>query len=535
MVVDGAGANPMAGFMREARTYPEGAVATPHYLATNAGLATLAAGGNALDAALAANFVLGVVVPYLCGYGGDVLAIVWDGSLHGYIGAGRAPHAATVAGVRARNDERLSPMGDMPTFGPHAVTVPGAPRGWFDLLERWGSRSFGDLAQPALRYAEHGFPLTRRGAGNFTRCRTAYDHFGLPDFGAAYPRTEPGNWVRQPALARTIRTLAEAGPDEYYKGAIGDAIVAKLQAHGSFMAADDLSGHTGAWVDPLRAPFADFEVAELPPPTQGVTALEALRIADGFDLGTDDIDRAHLLIEAMKCALVDRNHYVGDPDTMPFPARAMLTDDWIARRRDTIDPEHASRPQPDPGPNGGTAYLCAADRDGLLVSLIQTNFSAAGAGLHVGDWGINLQNRGSSFRLDDAHPNGLGGGKLPMHTLIPALALRDGKPWLVFGAMGGHTQAQTHLQVLTHLAHDGADPQEAITAPRWAVDPDFWHAQIEDRVDGALVDGLRARGHDVRLSRAFDDGMGHAHAIEVLDPGYRAATDPRAEGAAAGI
>jgi gamma-glutamyltranspeptidase/glutathione hydrolase len=288
MVVDAD--STMAGFMREARTYPEGAVATPHYLATNAGLATLAAGGNALDAALAANFVLGVVVPYLCGYGGDVLAIVWDGALHGYIGAGRAPNAATVAGVRQRNDERLSPMGDMPTFGPHAVTVPGAPRGWFDLLERWGSRSFGDLAQPALRYAEHGFPLTRRGAGNFTRCRTAYDHFGLPDFGAAYPPPSRaigcGNrpW-------RTIRTLAEAGPDEYYKGAIGDAIVAKLQAHGSFMAADDIAGHTGAWVDPLRAPFADFEVAELPPPTQGVTALEALRIADGFDLGTDDIDR----------------------------------------------------------------------------------------------------------------------------------------------------------------------------------------------------------------------------------------------------
>ena len=275
-----------------------------------------------------------------------------------------------------------------------------------------------------------GFPLTWRGAANFTRCRTAYDHFGLPDFGEAYPRTDPGDWVRQPALARTIRTLAEAGPDEYYKGAIGDAIVAKLQTHGSFMAAEDLAGHAGAWVDPLRAQFADFEVAELPPPTQGVTALEALRIADGFDLATDDTDRAHLLIEAMKCALVDRNHYVGDPETMPFPASTMLGEEWISRRRDAIDPDRAAVPRPDPGPNGGTAYLCAADRDGLLVSLIQTNFSAAGAGLHVGDWGINLQNRGSSFRLDESHPNGLGGGKLPMHTLIPALALRDGKPWL---------------------------------------------------------------------------------------------------------
>jgi gamma-glutamyltranspeptidase / glutathione hydrolase len=525
----------MAGFMREARTYPEGAVATPHYLATNAGLAALAAGGNALDAALAANLVLGVVVPYLCGYGGDVLAMIWDGRLHGYLGIGRSPADATIAGVRARNDDRLSPTGGMPTFGPHAVTVPGAPRGWFDLLDRFGTRSFGELAAPALRYADEGFPLTRRGAGNVNRCRAAYDYFGLPDFGAAYPHAEPGDWLRQPALARTIRALADDGPDEYYKGAIADAIVAKLQSHGSFMASDDLAAHEGNWVEPLRARFDGCDVAELPPPTQGVTALEALRIVDGFELPPDGPERAHLMIEAMKCALVDRNNYVGEPDTMPFDAREMLTDEWVGRRRATIDPARASEPVPDPGPNGGTAYLCAADRDGLLVSLIQTNFSAAGAGLHVGEWGINLQNRGSSFRLDATHPNGLGGRRLPMHTLIPAMAFRDGRPWLVFGAMGGHTQAQTHLQLLTRICIDGADPQDAVTAPRWAVDPDHWHVQVEARFDDAFVDSLRARGHEVRVSRAFDDGMGHAHAIELLEPGYRAATDPRAEGAAAGL
>ena len=220
---------------------------------------------------------------------------------------------------------------------------------------------------------------------------------------------------------------------------------------------------------------------------------------------------------------------------MPFPASALLADDWVERRRASIDPDHASTPKPDPGPNGGTAYLCAADSDGLLVSLIQTNFTAAGSGIRVDDWGINLHNRGSSFRLDASHPNGLGGGKLPMHTLIPALAFRDGTPALVFGAMGGHTQAQTHLQMLTHFCHDGDDPQAAITAPRWAVDPDRWHVNIENRFDEDVVDGLRARGHDVRVTRPFDDGMGHAHAIECLPRGYRAATDPRAEGAAAGL
>jgi gamma-glutamyltranspeptidase/glutathione hydrolase len=521
--------------MKEARTYPGGAVASPHYLATAAGLATLASGGNALDAALTTNLVLGVVTPYLCGYGGDVLAMVWDGALHGYVGAGRSGRAATIEGVRARTEARHAPHGGMPAVGPHAVTVPGAPRGWFDLLDRWGSRSFGDLASTALRYAEDGFVLTRRGSNFFGGCRAMYDHFGLPDFGVAYPQTAPGDWVRQPGLARTIRALAEGGPDEYYKGAIGEAIAARLAQAGSFITADDLAAHEGTWVEPLRARFADLDIAELPPPTQGVTALEALRIVDGFDLPPDGLERVHLMIEAMKCALVDRNAFVGDPESMRVAPSALVADDWVRRRRAVIDPARATRPTPDPGPDGGTAYLCAADRDGLFVSLIQTNFSAAGSGVRVDDWGINLHNRGSSFRFDDNHPNGLRGAKLPMHTLIPAMALRDDRPVLVFGAMGGHTQAQTHLQMLTRMVHDGDDSQAAITAPRWAVDPDDWHVNAESRFDDELVDGLRGLGHDVRVTRPYDDGMGHAHAIECLRHGYRAATDPRAEGAAAGL
>ncbi|MGQ0824748.1 MAG: gamma-glutamyltransferase family protein [Actinomycetota bacterium] len=520
----------MAGSMGEARAYPDGVVATPHYLATSAGLRVLADGGNALDAALAANLVLGVVTPYLCGYGGDVLAMVWDGALHGYIGAGRAPAAATVDGVRER-----AGADEMPVFGPHAVTVPGAPRGWFDLLERWGSRSFGDLATFARHYADDGFVLTRRGSQMFGGTRAILDHFDLHDFGNAYPDTEPGARVYQRALVRLIDVLANDGPDIYYKGVVADAIVAKLQLHGSFMTSDDLAGHTGSWVAPLRASFRGVEVAELPPPTQGVTALEALRIVDALDLGGDGPERAHLMIEAAKLALVDRNEYVGDPDTMPIPAPALIADEWIARRRAVIDPAYAATPAPDPGPDGGTAYLCAADRDGLLVSLIQTNFTAAGAGLHVGDWGINLHNRGSSFRLDPAHVNAMGSRKLAMHTLIPALALRDGRPWLAFGAMGGHTQAQTHLQMLVRMCVDGDDPQQAISAPRWAVDPDHWFVSAENRFDGEILDGLTAKGHDVRVGRGYDDRMGHAHAIELLEPGYRVATDPRAEGAAAGL
>jgi len=515
---------------QEARAYPSGVVATPHYLATAAGLRTLDRGGNALDAALAANFVLGVVTPYLCGYGGDILAIIWDGELHGYRGVGRSPAGATVAGVRERSAHE-----EMPVFGPHAVTVPGAPRGWFDLLEKWGTRSFGELAAIARGYAQDGYILTRRGSQMYSGTRAILEHFDLHDFSDAYPHIQPGARVTQPGLVRLLDALAEDGPDVYYKGAVADAIVAKLQSHGSFMEPDDLANHSGAFVAPLRAPFRGVEVCELPPPTQGVTALEAMRIVDDFDLGADDGERAHVLIEAMKLALADRNQYVSDPEAMPLPAETMLSDEWIKRRRGSIDRARAATPRPDPGPDGGTAYFCAADKDGMLVSLIQTNFTAAGAGLHVGDWGINLQNRGSSFRLDDDHVNAMAGGKLPMHTLIPALALRDGKPWLVFGAMGGHTQAQTHLQMLVHACVDGLDPQEAITAPRWAVDPDHWFVSAEKRFDGALLDVLEVKGHDVRVTRAYDDHMGHAHAIELLNPGYRVATDPRAEGAASGL
>ncbi|GIU87802.1 MAG: gamma-glutamyltransferase [Acidimicrobiia bacterium] len=520
----------MAGWTSEARAYPSGVVATPHYLATAAGLAVLDRGGNAMDAAIAANLVLGVVTPYLCGFGGDVLAIVWDGGLHGYLGVGRSPAAATVDGVRERTGAE-----EMPVFGPHTVTVPGAPRGWFDLLERFGTRTFGDLATPALRYATEGFPLTRRGARYFSGTRALYDHFGLPDFGRAHPRTGPGDVVRQPGLARTIRTLAEEGPAAYYEGPIADAIVERLGRDGSFMTAGDLAAHAGEWVTPLRAGFHGVEVAELPPPTQGVTALAALRVAEALDLPADGAARTHLLVEATKRALVDRNRFVGDPAAMTVAAEDLYAHERVAALAAAIDPDRAWRPPPDPGPDGGTAYLCAADRDGLLVSLIQTNFTAAGSGVRVEPWGINLHNRGSSFRFRPGHPNALGGAKLPMHTLIPALALRGGRPWLVFGAMGGHTQAQTHLQLLVRTVVDGDDPQAAISAPRWALDPDHWHLGVESRFPEAWRADLAARGHELRVVRAYDDGMGHAHAVEVAAAGYRVATDPRAEGAAAGI
>ena len=517
-------------WLQEARAYPNGVVATPHYLASAAGAAMLADGGNAIDAAFAANFVLGVVTPYMCGFGGDLLAMVWDGELGAYRGVGRAPAAATADFVRSQSGEA-----EMPVFGPHPVTVPGAVEAWFTLIERYGTRSFGELAQRALHYAEEGFPLTRRGAWFFQHSVALYAHCGLGDFHDAYGDVAAGDWVRQPELARTIRLLAEEGPDAYYRGPIASAIAERLQRAGGGMTEADIAAHTGAWVEPLRAPVRDAEILEMPPPTQGVTALEALRIVDGLDLGADGPDRQHLLIEAVKLALADRRRYLGDPAAMTVPAERLLADGWIDARRAEIDPARARPAAAHAEPDGGTIYMCAADRDGMLVSLIQSNFSGAGSGLRVGEWGLNLHNRGSAFVLDDEHANGIGPGKMPLHTLIPALALRDGRPWLVFGTEGGHGQAQTHTQLLVRMLVDRDDPQRAISAPRFTIDPANGRIAMEDHFDAAWIDDLRRRGHDIDVVRGYRHGPGIAHAIECTGPGYRAGSDPRAEGGTVGL
>ena len=527
----------------EGKRFARGAVATPHYLASAVGLGVLADGGNAIDAIVAANLALGVVAPYYCGYGGDLFAIVYDGrdpkpSPLGYRSAGRAPAAATLEAVRSACGSDT-----MPVVGPHTVTVPGAVRGWFELLERFGTRTFAELCGPALQYAFEGFPLTNRGASNFDGCRMMYEYFGreprfadtFDDLYACYHGATAGSRFCQPGLARTIAALRDDGPGAYYGGPIGAAIAETIQRHGGLMTAADIAAHTSAWVDPMHARFRDVDVYELPPPTQGVTALEALRILDGFDLSVDDTDRQHLIIEAVKLALADRDAHVTDPDAMTIDPAALLADDWVERRRGAIDPKVAAKFARQPGPDGGTAYLCASDDDGLLVSLIQSNFSAIGSGVHVRDWGINLQNRGSSFSLDGEHVNAVAPGKLPMHTLVPTLSLRDGKPWLVFGTMGGQGQIQTHAQVLTRIVVDGDDPQAAISAPRWQVDPDTWRVAIEPRFGADALDDLSSRGHNLRPVRDYDDTMGHAHAIELTPSGYLAATDPRAEGAVLGL
>jgi len=512
--------------VNEAKRFPSACVASPHYLASAAGARVLATGGNALDAAIATNLVLGVVAPYLCGYGGDLFAIVWDGATHAYSGCGRAPLAATLETVRARAGSDA-----MPPYGPLPVTVPGAVDGWFTLLDRFGTRTFDDLAEPALRYARDGFPMTARGAYAIALARKLYAD--EPEWMRVYGRVAPGETFVQADLANTIEALSAGGRDAYYKGWIADGIAEHVQARGGILARDDLSEHAGEWVEPLRARFRDVEVAEMPPPTQGVTALEAMRIVDGLGRHPDGLDRHHVMIEAIKRALADRE-LVTDPDHMRVPASQMLGEPWVSERRARIEPDRAGRPLPARALPGGTAYMCTADEGGMMVSLIQSNYAGFGSGVTVPRWGINLQNRGCYFTLDADHPNVVAPRKRTLHTLIPAMSFRGGKPWLVFGAMGGDGQAQTHLQLLARIVDDGTDVQAAIDAPRWMVAPVGWTVVAESRFEPGLIEDLRARGHDVRPTTPYDPLMGHAHAIQVTGDGYAVGTDPRAEGAALG-
>jgi gamma-glutamyltranspeptidase/glutathione hydrolase len=519
--------------MAEAKRFPSGCVASPQYLASAAGLAVLADGGNALDAAIATSLTLGVVAPYMCGYGGDIFAIVrlGDGSLHAYNGSGRSAASATVDSVTAALGSS-----QMPARGPHSITVPGAVEGWFTLLARFGTRSFADLAQTPLRYARDGFPLSSAIRRNLQAIDTVARTSG--DWAQEWRRiyAEGPAVLRQPDLAKTIRTLIDDGPRAYYGGEIGDAIAETVQRYGAFITSEDMAAHTGDWVEPLRTSYRGVEILELPPNSQGLAALEALNIVEEMDLGDpESAQRHHVLIEAMKLALADRDEHVTDIDHMRISPDELTSKSWAAGRRAEIDVERASQPAAGRAAVGGTIYLCAADRDGMLVSLIQSNFSGFGSGVTVPGWGINLQNRGAYFSLDADHVNAIAPSKRTMHTLMPAMAYRDGEPWLVFGTMGGDGQAQTHLQFLTRVIDDELDIQEAIDAPRWVVSPNDWSVRAESRFDRNMLLELSGRGHHVTTAGPFDTGMGHAHAIEVTDYGYAAATDPRAEGAALGL
>jgi gamma-glutamyltranspeptidase len=517
-----------------------GVVAAPHYLAAEAGLEMLKAGGNAVDAAIAANAVLQVVYPFVCGLGGDIFAIVYDartGQLHGLNGSGRAARTATI--------ERYRSLGyaTMPQFGVHAVTVPGCVDGWGMLAERFGRLGLATALGPATSYAEDGFAVGPGLHGAIKRARELgvahrswHEHFAPT--GVVPPI---GSIMRVPNQARTYRAIATQGPDTIYRGEIAAEMADFFAREGGLITREDLAAHHGEWVTPLSTNFAGLTVYELPPNTQGVTALQMLGILDGLSLGDGPLaaETIHMAVEAKKLAFADRNAYLTDPAFMKVDPQRLIAPDYLAQRRSMVDPQRALPSVAPGGFTGDTIYLCAGDGEGNLVSLIQSNYMGFGSGLVVDGTGISLQNRGAYFSLDPEAANALGPGKRTLHTLIPSMALRDGRPAIAFGTMGGDGQPQTHLQVYTALARFGLNIQAAVEMPRWvhganaATDETL---RIENRVPAATVEGLRQRGHQVTEMGPWETLMGYAQGI-VVDATLgvmHGGSDPRAEGCAAG-
>ncbi|HEX3050411.1 MAG TPA: gamma-glutamyltransferase family protein [Aggregatilineaceae bacterium] len=512
---------------------PNGVVATSQPLAAQAGLSMLLRGGNAVDAAVAAAITLTVVEPASCSMGGDVFALVWDGKmLHGLNGSGRSSAALTADLLRQRGHT------EMPDNGWPSTTVPGAPAAWYDLHARFGKLPFAQLFEPAINYAERGFPvapiaqydwqwsLAKLPVGpEFEPCRAVFAPNGqAPQVGE--------HWYSED-MARSLRLVAETNTQAFYQGDLADSIVAFSRATGGFFSLDDLTQHTSAWVDPISTTYRGVKIWEIPPNGQGLAALLALNILEGFDLPSrESAESYHLQIEAMKLAYADAKRYIADPASMDISVEALLSKDYAAVRRRLIG-AHALIPESGAPIQSDTAYLCTADSDVLMVSLIESTFSGFGSGIVIPGTGIVLQNRGSGFTLEPDHPNGLAPRKRPYHTIIPGFLTRQGEPIGPFGVMGGHMQPQGHVQVVVNTVDYGFDPQVALDAPRW-----FWwsdrYLKVEPTVDPSLVQRLSERGHEVDVDSDIDI-FGRGQAIWRLPSGgYIAGSDSRADGCAIG-
>ncbi|MBB5873104.1 gamma-glutamyltranspeptidase/glutathione hydrolase [Allocatelliglobosispora scoriae] len=516
---------------------PRGVVATSQPLAAQAGLAVLREGGSAVDAAVAAAITLTVVQPGSNDIGGDLFALVWDGAqLHGYNGSGRSPAALTLERMVAGGGTPTGALGGAqgaaesapPPRGWLPVTVPGAPAGWRDLHARFGRVPFERLFADAIGYAEHGFTAAAGLSRSWARSVRAFAEIDDPAcagwaevFGRA-PR--PGEIVRNSGAARTLRLLSGTRCAAFYTGEVADALDRFAAATGGLLTGDDLAAHEGDWVAPMSADYRGHTVHELPPNGQGVAALQAFALLDGFT-GTDP----HRQIEAMKLGFADAHAYVADPRT---PTPDLLDPSYVAARRALIT-EVAGEPGPGDPMRGGTVYLAAADGDGMMVSLIQSTYLGFGSYVVLPGYGFGLQNRGAGFSLDPAHPNVAAGGKRPFHTIIPGFLSRDGEPVGPFGVMGGHMQPQGHVQLISATLDDGLDPQAALARPRW-----YWHAgrnvTVESDFPAAAVADLRRRGHAVTVTDDPSDfGMGQA-IWRLPAGGYVAGSEPRADGLAAG-
>ena len=511
-------------------------VATSQPLAAQAGLRMLAAGGNAIDAIVAAASTIALVEPVSNGLGSDAFGIVWDGErLHGLNASGWSPAAWDLAYFRRRHGDEL------PRRGWDTVTVPGAVAGWAALHERFGSLPFEQCLAPAIEYAEHGYPVAtivqRKWAAQADLLRD------LPGFAEHFlPRgrtPEVGERFVLPSAAGTLRRIAATRGRDLYEGETAAALVAHARANGGSMTAADLAEYRPDWVEPIGIDYLGHRLHEIPPNGQGIAALMALGILSHLDIASlppDSVASRHLQIEAMKCAFADVYAHVGDIRHMRVTPAQLLDPGYLAERAKLVRPDRATDFGHGEPPSGGTIYLTAADASGRMVSWIQSNYAGFGSGVVVPGTGVSLQNRGHCFVATPGHPNVVGPRKRPFHTIIPAFLTRDGRPQMSFGVMGGNMQPQGHLQTLVRMLQYGQNPQAACDAPRWKVNRGL-ELDVEATMEADVVAGLRALGHQLApvIDPYMDFGSGQFiwRLGDAIEDGYVAASDSRRDGHAA--
>ncbi len=507
-------------------------VTTSQPLATQAGIAMLRAGGNAVDAALATAIALTVVEPCSNGVGSDLFALVWDGNeLAGLNASGRAP--------AAWNPARYKGMSAIPRTGWDTVTIPGAVSGWVALSERFGKLPFADLFAPAIRYASEGYAVSPVVADKWNKAIPILG--AVPGFAEHFlPRgraPEIGELFVSAATAKTLTKIAATRGEAFYRGELAETMVAHARANAGAHTLDDFAAHQCDWVTPLAHDYRGYTVHEIPPNGQGIAALMALGILENFDFegeAVDSISVQHLEIEAMKLAFADVYRFVGDPTAMTIAPSQLLDRGYLASRAKLIDRKLAQDFRHGTPPPGGTVYISAADEAGMMVSLIQSNYMGFGSGIVVPGTGISLQNRGTGFSLTPGHPNLVGGGKRPFHTIIPGFVTRDGAPWCSFGVMGGPIQPQAHVQTLVRMIDYDANPQAVLDAPRWKVQEGL-SLDLESSAQPALRQGLAALGHEFATIPDSYMDFGAGQFIVRTEAGYVAGTDPRRDGQAAGF
>lgn len=526
-----------------------GMACTSQPLATQVALDILKLDGTAMDAAIAANAMLGLVEPMSCGMGGDIFAIVWDAKtkkLHGLNGSGRSPYALSLDYFKSHEISKV------PVHGPLPVTVPGCVDGWFALHEKFGALPMEKVLAPAIQYAREGFPVSEVIAGSWPKPKSELTKF--PNFKETYlpngHALRKGEIFKNPALADSMEKVARGGRDAFYRGDLTRTMADYLQRNGGLHALKDFEDHTSEWVEPVSTNYRGFDIWELPPNGQGIAVLQMLNILEGYDLkkmGFGSADYMHLFIEAKKLVYEDRARLYGDPAFSKIPVQELISKDYAAQRRKLISMDHAAMSYEPGRPDlkGDTIYLTVADRHGNMVSLIQSNYQGMGSGLVPDGAGFVLQDRGAGFNLvDPSHPSAFAPHKRPFHTIIPAFVTKNGRPWMSFGVMGGDMQPQGHVQVLVNQIDFGMNQQEAGDAPR------IYHVGSSDVSGTQMTDGgtanlekgfpaksiaeLKRRGHNLGSVGSGSYGGYQAIRRDVKTGVYFGASEMRKDGQAAG-